>query len=53
MSDNLIVRTQSAYAYPLLIKNLFLAPVAEDPEQDDREDHHVPFLRGPGLAPDQ
>lgn len=34
MSDNLIVRTQSAYAYPLLIKNLFLAPVAVDPEQE-------------------
>jgi fatty-acyl-CoA synthase len=34
MSDNLIVRTQSAYAYPLLIKNLFLAPVAENPEQE-------------------
>ena len=34
MSDNLIVRTQSAYAYPLLIKNLFLAPVVENPEQE-------------------
>ena len=34
MPDNLITRTQSAYAYPLLIKNLFLAPVAEDPEQE-------------------
>lgn len=34
MVDNLIVRTQSAYAYPLLIKNLFLAPVAEDPDQE-------------------
>jgi fatty-acyl-CoA synthase len=34
MSDNLIVRTQSAYAYPLLIKNLFLAPVAENPQQE-------------------
>lgn len=34
MSNNLIVRTQSAYAYPLLIKNLFLAPVAENPEQE-------------------
>jgi len=34
MADNLIARTQSAYAYPLLIKNLFLAPVAEDPDQE-------------------
>ncbi|MCP4343693.1 MAG: fatty acid--CoA ligase [Desulfobulbaceae bacterium] len=34
MADNLIERTESAYAYPLLIKNLFLAPVAEDPAQE-------------------
>lgn len=34
MSNNLIARTQSAYAYPLLIKNLFLAPVAENPDQE-------------------
>lgn len=34
MADNLIVKTQSAYDYPLLIKNLFLAPVAEDPDQE-------------------
>jgi fatty-acyl-CoA synthase len=34
MSDNLIVRTQSAYAYPLLIKNLFLAPVVDNPDQE-------------------
>ena len=34
MSNNLIARTPSAYAYPLLIKNLFLAPVAENPDQE-------------------
>ncbi|RUM35119.1 MAG: fatty acid--CoA ligase [Desulfobulbus sp.] len=34
MPDNLIQRTASAYAYPLLIKNLFLAPVVDDPTQE-------------------
>ena len=34
MTDNLIIKTASAYAYPLLIKNLFLAPIAEDPAQE-------------------
>ncbi|MGW8194212.1 MAG: fatty acid--CoA ligase [Desulforhopalus sp.] len=34
MSDNIIQRTQSAYAYPLLIKNLFLAPVVDNPAQE-------------------
>ncbi len=34
MSDNLIHRTGSAYSYPLLIKNLFLAPVVHNPEQE-------------------
>lgn len=34
MSDNLIIRTPSAYDYPLLIKNLFLAPVVDNPEQE-------------------
>jgi fatty-acyl-CoA synthase len=34
MTDNLIVRTQSAYSYPLIIKNLFLAPVVDNPEQE-------------------
>jgi fatty-acyl-CoA synthase len=34
MSDNLIIRTQSAYSYPLIIKNLFLAPVVENPQQE-------------------
>ncbi len=33
MSDNLIERTMSAYAYPLLIKNLLNAPVVDDPQQ--------------------
>ncbi len=33
MSDNLIQRTMSAYAYPLLIKNLLQAPVVDDPQQ--------------------
>jgi acyl-CoA synthetase (AMP-forming)/AMP-acid ligase II len=34
MSDNLIVRTQSAYSYPLIIKNMFLAPIVENPNQE-------------------
>ncbi|MCP3891653.1 MAG: fatty acid--CoA ligase [Desulfobulbaceae bacterium] len=34
MTDNLITRTQSAYAYPLIIKNLFLAPVVDNPAQE-------------------
>jgi fatty-acyl-CoA synthase len=31
---NLIPRTASAYAYPLLIKNLFLAPLADNPDEE-------------------
>jgi len=34
MSDNLIVRTQSAYSYPLIIKNMFLAPIVDNPDQE-------------------
>ncbi len=34
MSDNLIVRTASAYTYPLLIKNLLQFPVVNNPEQE-------------------
>ncbi|MBM9514475.1 fatty acid--CoA ligase [Desulfogranum marinum] len=34
MTDNLIQCTPSAYSYPLSIKNLFLAPVVENPEQE-------------------
>ena len=34
MSENLIQRTPSAYSYPLIIKNLFLAPVVFNPEQE-------------------
>ncbi len=34
MSDNLIQRTPSAYAYPLLIKNLLHAPAVDDPQQE-------------------
>ncbi len=34
MSDNLIQRTQSAYTYPLLIKNLLQAPAVDDPQQE-------------------
>lgn len=34
MSDNIISRTQSAYAYPLIIKNLFLAPAVDNPDQE-------------------
>lgn len=33
MTENLIARTQSAYTYPLLIKNLLYAPVVDDPQQ--------------------
>ena len=32
--DNLIFRTESAYSYPLLIKNLLFAPVVENPDQE-------------------
>lgn len=34
MPENLIVRTPSAYDYPLLIKNLLFCPVADEPEQE-------------------
>jgi fatty-acyl-CoA synthase len=34
MTNSIVQKTASAYAYPLLIKNLFLAPVAENPEQE-------------------
>ncbi len=34
MTDNLIVRTASAYTYPLLIKNLLQFPVANNPGQE-------------------
>jgi acyl-CoA synthetase (AMP-forming)/AMP-acid ligase II len=34
MTDQLIQRTLSAYAYPLLIKNLLAAPVVDDPQQE-------------------
>ena len=34
MSDNLIQRTPSAYSYPLTIRNLFLAPVVSNPDQE-------------------
>jgi fatty-acyl-CoA synthase len=34
MTNTLISRTASAYSYPLLIKNLFLAPVVENPQQE-------------------
>lgn len=33
MKDNLIQRTESAYDYPLLIKNLFAAPAVSNPNQ--------------------
>lgn len=32
--DNLIVKTESAYSYPLLIKNLLFAPVVDNPDQE-------------------
>ncbi len=34
MSDTLIQRTESAYSYPLLIKNLFYSPVVKNPGQE-------------------
>ena len=34
MTNTLIGKTASAYAYPLLIKNLFLAPVVDNPRQE-------------------
>jgi len=34
MSDNLINRTESAYTYPLLIKNLLQSPAVNDPQQE-------------------
>ena len=34
MSDNLSYRTESAYTYPLLIKNLLQAPAVDDPQQE-------------------
>jgi fatty-acyl-CoA synthase len=34
MTENLIIQTPSAYSYPLIIKNLFLAPVVDNPEQE-------------------
>lgn len=34
MTATLIQRTASAYSYPLLIKNLFLAPVVDNPDQE-------------------
>ena len=34
MTASLIQRTASAYTYPLLIKNMFLAPVVDNPDQE-------------------
>jgi fatty-acyl-CoA synthase len=34
MTDNLIESTPSAYSYPLLIKQLFLAPMVNNPDQE-------------------
>ena len=34
MSDMLIARTPSAYDYPLLIKNLLLFPMVDNPDQE-------------------
>jgi fatty-acyl-CoA synthase len=33
MTDNLIERTPSAYSYPLIIKQLFQAPLVDNPDQ--------------------
>ncbi len=32
--DNLITKTESAYSYPLLVKNLFRTPIVDNPEQE-------------------
>jgi fatty-acyl-CoA synthase len=32
--DNLIVRSPSAYGYPLLVKNILLSPIAYDPDRE-------------------
>lgn len=32
--ENLIFKTESAYSYPLLIKNLMFAPVVDNPSQE-------------------
>jgi fatty-acyl-CoA synthase len=32
--SNLIVQTESAYGYPLLVKNLLLTPVVDNPDQE-------------------
>ena len=34
MTASIIQRTASAYTYPLLIKNLFHAPVVDNPDQE-------------------
>lgn len=34
MTEHCIIKTASAYAYPLLIKNLFLAPIVDNPNQE-------------------
>ena len=34
MTETLIQRTASAYSYPLIIKNMFYAPVVKNPEQE-------------------
>ena len=45
MTDNLIQRTASAYSYPLIIKNMFYAPVVQNPEQEIvyRGDHRFSY----------
>jgi fatty-acyl-CoA synthase len=43
MSDNLITRTESAYTYPLLIKNLLQAPAVNDPQQEIIYRDHLRF----------
>jgi fatty-acyl-CoA synthase len=41
MTDNLIESTPSAYSYPLLIKQLFLAPMVNNPDQEIVYRDHV------------
>lgn len=43
MTENLIARTPSAYSYPLLIKQLFEAPLVDNPAQEIVYKGHLRF----------
>ncbi len=46
MTENLITRTPSAYGYPLLIKQLFEAPLVDNPAQEIVYKGHLRFTYG-------